>query len=63
MMCGVFCNTFTSQKKGTIMLSLGELKIHLGGSLVGLMADSRRAHAKEYFPEPELLLPVALSLW
>ena len=30
------------------------------GSLVGLMADSGRAHAKEYFPE--LLLPVSLSL-
>ena len=29
------------------------------GSLVGLMADSGRAHAKEYFPE--LLLPVSLS--
>ena len=29
------------------------------GSLVGLMADSGRAHAKEYFPE--LLLPVFLS--
>ena len=32
----------------------------LPGSLVGLMADSGRAHAKEYFPE--LLLPVSLSL-
>ena len=31
------------------------------GSLVGLMADSGRAHAKEYFPE--LLLPVSLSSW
>ena len=31
----------------------------LPGSLVGLMADSGRAHAKEYFPE--LLLPVSLS--
>ena len=32
------------------------------GSLVGLRAVSRRAHAKEYFPE--LLLPVSLSsLW
>ena len=30
------------------------------GSLVGLMADSGRAHAKEYFPER--LLPVSLSL-
>ena len=30
------------------------------GSLVRLMADSRKAHAKEYFPE--LLLPVSLSL-
>ena len=29
------------------------------GSLVGLMADSGRAHTKEYFPE--LLLPVFLS--
>ena len=29
------------------------------GSLVGLMADSGRAHTKEYFPE--LLLPVSLS--
>ena len=29
------------------------------GSLVGVMADSGRAHAKEYFPE--LLLPVSLS--
>ena len=29
------------------------------GSLVGLMADSRKAHAKEYFPE--LLLSVSLS--
>ena len=29
------------------------------GSLVGLMADSGRTHAKEYFPE--LLLPVSLS--
>ena len=29
------------------------------GSLVGLMADSWRAHAKEYFLE--LLLPVSLS--
>ena len=29
------------------------------GSLLGLMADSGRAHAKEYFPE--LLLPVSLS--
>ena len=29
------------------------------GSLVGLVADSGRAHAKEYFPE--LLLPVSLS--
>ena len=29
------------------------------GSLVGLMVDSGRAHAKEYFPE--LLLPVSLS--
>ena len=29
------------------------------GSLVGLMADSGTAHAKEYFPE--LLLPVSLS--
>ena len=29
------------------------------GSLVGLMADSRRAHAKEYFPE--LLLPMSFS--
>ena len=28
-------------------------------SLVGLMADSGRAHAKEYFPEPPL--PVSLS--
>ena len=32
----------------------------LPGSLVGLMADSGRAHAKEYFPK--LLLPVSLSL-
>ena len=31
----------------------------LPGSLVGLMVDSGRAHAKEYFPE--LLLPVSLS--
>ena len=31
------------------------------GSLVGLMVDSGRAHAKEYFPE--LLLPVSLSPW
>ena len=31
----------------------------LPGSLVGLMADSGRAHTKEYFPE--LLLPVSLS--
>ena len=31
------------------------------GSLVGLMADSGRAHAKEYFPE--LLLPLSLSPW
>ena len=31
----------------------------LPGSLVWLMAESRRAHAKEYFPE--LLLPVSLS--
>ena len=31
------------------------------GSLVWLMADSRRAYAKEYFPE--LLLPVSLSSW
>ena len=31
------------------------------GSLVGLMTDSGRAHAKEYFPE--LLLPVSLSSW
>ena len=30
------------------------------GSLVGLMVDSGRAHAKEYFPE--LVLPVSLSL-
>ena len=30
------------------------------GSLVGLMVDSGRAHAQEYFPE--LLLPVSLSL-
>ncbi|KAJ8776540.1 hypothetical protein J1605_015435 [Eschrichtius robustus] len=30
------------------------------GSLVGLMVDSGRAHAKEYFPK--LLLPVSLSL-
>ena len=30
------------------------------GSLVGLMADSGKAHTKEYFPE--LLLPVSLSL-
>ena len=30
------------------------------GSLVELMADSGRAHAKQYFPE--LLLPVSLSL-
>ena len=29
--------------------------------LVGLMVDSGRAHAKEYFPE--LLLPVSLSSW
>ena len=29
------------------------------GSLVGLMTDSGRAHAKEYFSE--LLLPVSLS--
>ena len=29
------------------------------GSLLGLMVDSGRAHAKEYFPE--LLLPVSLS--
>ena len=29
------------------------------GSLVGLMTDSGRAHAKEYFPE--LLLPMSLS--
>ena len=29
------------------------------GSLVGLMADSGRAHTKEYFPE--LVLPVSLS--
>ena len=29
------------------------------GSLLGLMADSGRGHAKEYFPE--LLLPVSLS--
>ena len=33
----------------------------LPGSLVGLMADSGRAHAMEYFPE--LLLPVSLSSW
>ena len=32
----------------------------LPGSLVGLMADSGKAHTKEYFPE--LLLPVSLSL-
>ena len=31
------------------------------GSLLGLMADSGRAHAKEYFPV--LLLPVSLSSW
>ena len=31
----------------------------LPGSLVELMADSGRAHTKEYFPE--LLLPVSLS--
>ena len=31
----------------------------LPGSLVGLMVDSGRAQAKEYFPE--LLLPVFLS--
>ena len=31
----------------------------LPSSLMGLMADSGRAHAKEYFPE--LLLPVSLS--
>ena len=31
------------------------------GSLLGLMADSGRAHAKEYFPE--LLLLVSLSPW
>ena len=31
------------------------------GSLVGLMADSGRAHTKEYFPE--LLLPVSLCSW
>ena len=31
------------------------------GCLVGLMADSGRAHTKEYFPE--LLLPVSLSSW
>ena len=30
------------------------------GSLVGLMVDSGRAHAKQHFPE--LLLPVSLSL-
>ena len=29
------------------------------GSLVGLMVNSGRVHAKEYFPE--LLLPVSLS--
>ena len=33
----------------------------LPGSLVGLMADSGRTHAKEY--SPELLLPVSLSPW
>ena len=33
----------------------------LPGSLVGLIADSGRAHTKEYFPE--LLLPVSLSPW
>ena len=31
----------------------------LPGSLVGLMADSGRTHAKECFPE--LMLPVSLS--
>ena len=31
------------------------------GSLVGLMVDSGKAHAKEYLPE--FLLPVSLSSW
>ena len=33
----------------------------LPSSLVGLLADSGRAHAKEHFPE--LLLPVSFSSW
>ena len=41
-------------------LAWGNPALEPTGSLVGLMADSRRAHAREYFPE--LLLPVSLSL-
>ena len=37
------------------------LRIHLPSSLVGLMVDPGRAHAKEYFPE--FLLSVSLSTW
>ena len=33
--------------------------LSLPGCLVGLMADSVKAHTKEYFPE--ILLPVSLS--
>ena len=42
-------------------LAWGDWELEATGSLVGLMADSGRAHAKEYFPE--LLLPVSLSPW
>ena len=40
-------------------LALGDTALEATSFLVGLMADSGRAHAKEYFPE--VLLPVSLS--
>ena len=42
-------------------LAWGDPALEPTGSLVGLMVDSGRAHAKEYFLE--LLLPVSLSPW
>ena len=42
-------------------LAWGNPALEPRGSLLGLMVDSMRAHAKEYFPE--LLLPVSFSPW
>ena len=50
-----------AEKVGQDYLAWGNPALEPTGPLVGLMADSGRAHTKEYVPE--LLLPVSLSPW